>query len=170
MKLTLRKLGLLVGAVGALGIGGLAVAQIVSPTLVSTMYPGDLIKDIPEGVAASTNVYASILQVRSMVLGQNSQHLTAPTLTTTGSGCGGSAASVNGTDTSGQIAQGSTASTSCVVTFAKAYATAPECFVSINNVADSALKCSTTTTAMTITQTSAASNVTNYLVVGLAGG
>ena len=41
---------------------------------------------------------------------------------------------------------------------------------SINNVADSSLKCATSTTALTVTQTSASSNVLNYLIVGLPGG
>ena len=163
----------LAGGLAALALTSapaLVQAQQVAPPTVSTMYPGDLFQDIINGYGTNTNQYASILQMRSFVLGQNSQHLTAPTLTTTTSVCGGTGATVKGTDTSGQIAEASTASTSCVVTFATPFASAPSCYVSINNVADTALKCSTSTTALTITQTSASSNVVNYLVIGLPGG
>jgi hypothetical protein len=169
MKL-FRDIAAFLAALGLAFAPALAIAQPVTPPQVVSITTGDLIQDIPNGVVYPTNYYASVLQLRSFVLGQNSTHLSAPTLTTSTSICGGSAATVSGTDTSGQITQGSTASTSCVVTFAKAFTTAPECFVSINNVADTALKCSTSTTALTITQTSASSNVTNYLVIGLPGG
>lgn len=166
----LRKILLAGAALAALSFGGMAQAQIVNPPKVPSMTSADLFQDIPSGVEASTNYYASILQMRSYVLGQGSQHLTAPTLTTTTTICGGSTATVNGTDTSGQIAEGSSASTSCVVTFATAFVTAPSCYVSIDNVTDASLKCSTSTTALTITKSSAASEKINYLTLGLPGG
>lgn len=169
--MNIKKLGLVIAASAlALSVAGIGVAQIVTPVTVPSMTAADLFSDIYNGQSAPTNVYATILQMRSFVLGQNSQHLAAPTPTTTTSICGGSTATISGTDTSGQVTEGSTASTSCVVTFAKAFVTAPECFVSLNNVADTALKCATTTTTLTVTQTSASSNVLNYLVVGLPGG
>lgn len=158
------------GASLALACGGLAVAQIVTVPTVSSIGSTDAFHELPNGQTASTNVYASAAQLKSWILGQNSQHLTAPTLTTSTTVCGGSTATVSGTDTSGQVAEGSSASTSCVITFAKAFVTAPECFVSIDNLTDSALKCHATTTTLTVTQSSASSNVLNYLVVGLAGG
>jgi hypothetical protein len=148
---------------------GLVLAQVTLPT-VASVNPTDLIPDVVNGQPGAAWNFETALQNRSFVLGQNSQHLAAPTLTTTTSVCGGTGATVKGTDLSGQVAEASSASTSCVITFATAFATAPECFVSINNVSDSSLKCSTTTTAMTVTQTSASSNVLNYLVVGLPGG
>lgn len=169
MKLSLKNFALLAAAALAFGSPGLALAQVTVP-IVSTVGSNDAVQDIQNSQSAPTNFYATVLQLRSFTLGQNSQHLTAPTLTTTTSICGGSTATVSGTDTSGQVTEGSSASTSCVITFAKAFVTAPECFVSINNVADTALKCATTTTTMTVTQTSASSNVLNYLVVGLPGG
>lgn len=170
MKASIKKIGLLCGAVGALAFGGLAIAQIVTPPQVPQMTSSDVFQDIYNGQSASTNVYASISQIRSYILGQGSQHLAAPVATVTTSVCGGTGAAVTGTDTSGQVAEAASASTSCVLTFATPFAKAPECFVSLNNVADTALKCSTTTTALTVTQTSASSNVLNYLVVGLPGG
>lgn len=164
------KCGLLVGALAMLGLAGVAVAQIVTLPQVSAISSTDLFQDIQRGVPTSTTIYASAAQLRSWVLGQG-LHTAAPTLTTSTSVCGGStAAFTGGTDVSGQVAEGTTASTSCVITFATPFVSAPECFVSLNNVADTALKCATTTTAMTVTQTSASSNVLNYLVVGLPGG
>lgn len=155
-------------AVLALGIAP-AIAQVTLP-IVSQIGSTDVQPIVPNAFPSAQGVFATMLQQRSFTLAQNSQHLTAPTLTTSTTVCGGTGATVRGTDTSGQIAQAASASTSCVVTFATAFATAPLCFVSINNVADTALKCATSTTALTITQTSASSNVTNYLVVGLPGG
>ncbi len=157
-------------AIGLLALGGIALAQIVTAPLVSTVNPADAFLDIANGNVSSTTYYASALQLRAFLLGQNSGQNAVPTLTTSTSICGGSAATVKGTGVSGQVAEGSTASTSCVITFPVAYVTAPECFVSLDNVTDSALKCHTTTTSATVTQTSASSNVLSYLIVGLPGG
>ncbi len=153
----------------ALFCGGLAVAQIVTPVKVGSMSTTDLFQDIAKGVSQTTNVYASAIQMRSWFFAQNSQHLaTAPTLTT--NNCGGTTSALTGTDFAGQIIEGSTAATSCVISFATAYVTAPECFVSINNVTDATLKCAATTATLTITHSSSAANVVNYLVLGLPGG
>jgi hypothetical protein len=145
------------------------VAQVVLP-IVPSIGRADVQPIIPNGFPSSQAVFATMLQQRSFTLAQNSQHLTTPTLTTSGSTCGGSTGTVSGTDVSGQIAEGSSASTSCVVTFATPYVTAPECFVSIDNVVDASLKCSASTTALTITKTSNASEKINYLIIGLSGG
>ena len=166
----LKKFGL-AAVLGLLALGGIAVAQITTAPLVAAVSSNDAFLDIPNGQVASTNYYASATQLRAFMLGQNSGQNAFPTLTTTTSICGGSTAVLTGgTGVSGQVAEGTTASTSCVITFPVAYKTAPECFVSLNGVADTALKCSTSTTALTVTQTSASSNVLNYLVIGLPGG
>lgn len=167
MKLSL-KIALLVAA---LALPGVALAQPVTGPLAATVSPGDTVQVLPGNIVYSTNVYATLTQMRATLLAQGSGHTGTPTLTTSTSICGGSTAVfTGGTDVSGQIAEGSSASTSCVITFAKAFTAAPECFVSINNVADTALKCATSTTAATVTQTSASSNVLNYLILGLPGG
>lgn len=145
------------------------VAQVTLPT-VSNINPTDVQPIVPNAFPSAQGVFATMLQQRSFTLTQNSQHLTAPTLTTSGSTCGGSTATVLGTDASGQITEGSSNSTSCVVTFAKAFTTAPLCFVSENNVADTSLKCATSTTALTITKSSSNGTLINYLIVGLPGG
>lgn len=166
----LRKILLAGAAMLALAGAGATHAQSVTPPQVTTVNPTDLVQVIPNGVPQPNNVYASELNLRSFHLGQAAGHTAAPVLTTSTTVCGGSTATVLGTDVSGQITEGSSASTSCVVTFAKAFVTAPECYVSINNVTDSSLKCATSTTAMTITKSSAASELINYLILGLPGG
>ncbi len=68
-----------------------------------------------------------------------------------------------GTDFSGVITAGSTASTSCVVTFGQAYVTAPNCVVSWQTGPLAAMSWTTSTTALTITQTSIASSKIAYI-------
>ena len=68
-----------------------------------------------------------------------------------------------GTDFAGTINAGSTASTSCVVTFGKAFTTAPNCVVAWASGPLAAMSWITSTTALTITQTSNASSVINYI-------
>lgn len=156
-------------AVAASLAGAVALAQVVLP-LVANVNPGDYIQNLPNGQALATNQYMTVTQLRNTALAQGAGHGGTPVPTITTSICGGSTGTLVGTDASGQIAEGSSASTSCVVTFAKAFATAPECFVDIDNVVDASLKCSASTTALTITKTSNASEKINYLIVGVPGG
>ena len=67
-----------------------------------------------------------------------------------------------GTDFSGVITGGTTASTSCVVTFGTAFQTAPNCVVSWQTGPLAAMSWTTSTTALTITQTSNASSKIAY--------
>ena len=62
-----------------------------------------------------------------------------------------------GTDFSGVLTSGTTASTSCVVTFGTAFQTAPNCVVAWQTGPLAAMSWTTSTTALTITQTSTAS-------------
>lgn len=140
------------------------------PPQVQSVSPSDLFQDIPNGVPSAQNLYITLSNLRAAIQGLNIAHAATPTLTTTTTVCGGSTATILGTDFAGAITQGSSASTSCVLTFAQAYVTAPACVGSINNVADTAFKLATTTTGITFTQTSAASNVTNYICTALPGG
>lgn len=90
-------------------------------------------------------------------------NVTAPALT----GCiTGGTPTLVGTDWVGQINAGSTASTSCVVTFATAYLAAPTCFVTWSSGPLAAMSWTTSTTALTITQTSNASSVIEYQCTG----
>ena len=83
------------------------------------------------------------------------------------SGCvTGGTPTIVGTDWAGKITAGSTASTSCVVTFTQAYGVAPTCFVTWSSGPLAAMSWTTSTTALTITQTSNASRVIEYQCTG----
>jgi hypothetical protein len=68
-----------------------------------------------------------------------------------------------GTDFAGLITSGTTASTSCVVTFGTAFVTAPNCAVTWQTGPLAAMSWTTSTTALTITQTSTASVKIAYI-------
>jgi hypothetical protein len=73
-----------------------------------------------------------------------------------------------GTDLSGVITGGTTASTSCVVTFGTAFQTAPNCVVSWQTGPLAAMSWTTSTTALTITQTSNASSKIAYICTSVS--
>lgn len=159
----------LIGAV-ALAFGGLAVAQTIAVPLVTSMSNTDVVQVVPKGVPSAGNLYATALQLRAWILGQNTTGGT-PTLTTTTSVCGGSTATILGSNYAFAVTEGSTASTSCVITFVPAFVTAPVCVAALDNVAnDTAFKTATTNTAMTVTQTSSSSRVLNVICMGQVGG
>lgn len=78
----------------------------------------------------------------------------------------GGTPTLTGTDFAGTIVAGTTASTSCVVTFGTAFLAAPNCLVSWNTGPLAAMSWTTSTTALTITQTSNASSGITYLCTG----
>ncbi len=84
----------------------------------------------------------------------------APVLTACVAGTGGSFA---GTDFSGTFTQGNTSSASCVVTFGTAFVTAPNCSVTWNTGPLAAMSWTTSTTALTITQTAATTSKISYI-------
>lgn len=84
----------------------------------------------------------------------------APVLTSCATG--GSPA-IAGTDFSGVITAGTTASTTCTLTFGTAFITAPNCVVSWQTGPLAAMSWTTSTTALTITQTSNASSKIAYI-------
>lgn len=75
----------------------------------------------------------------------------------------GGSPTLTGTDLSGVIVGGTTASTSCVVTFGTAFQVAPNCVVSWQSGPLAAMSWATSTTALTITQTSNASSKIAYI-------
>ncbi len=70
---------------------------------------------------------------------------------------------ITGTDFSGVITAGTTASTTCTVTFGTAFVTAPNCVVAWQTGPLAAMSWVTSTTALTITQTSNASSKIAYI-------
>lgn len=166
----------MLAAIGLLGFMGFAYAQSGVPArtvptapLVTSMGASDTTQIQPGGGAVVGNFYASMTQLRAFLLQQNATRGT-PTLTTTTSVCGGSTATILGSNFAFAVTEGSTASTSCVVTFVPAFVTAPVCTAGLNNVADTAFKIAVTATTLTATQTSASSNVLNVVCMGQVGG
>lgn len=86
-----------------------------------------------------------------------------PAPSVTGATCGTTAPSVSGTDFAGVITVGTSATTSCVLTFGTAFGTAPVCLLTPKSAILAALSYATSTTALTITQTSTANNTIAYL-------
>lgn len=92
----------------------------------------------------------------------------SPAPTVTGSTCGTTAPAITGTDFAGTVTVGSSATTSCVVTFGTAFVTAPTCVVSPKSTILAAFSFATSTTALTVTQTSTASNTFTYICSSLS--
>lgn len=89
---------------------------------------------------------------------------TAPALTS----CGTTPAII-GTDVAGTVTMGTTA-TGCVITFNVAYIAAPHCLVTWIATPLASQSYTTSTTAITLTQTSASNNVVKYFCAAQPGG
>lgn len=85
---------------------------------------------------------------------------TAPALTS----CGTTPAIV-GTDMAGTVTMGTTA-TGCIITFSAPWAVAPFCVVTWIATPLASQSYVTSTTAITLTQTSASNNVVKYVCIG----
>ena len=85
-----------------------------------------------------------------------------------GATCGTTAPSVAGTDVAGVITVGTSATTSCLLTFGTAWGTAPTCLLTPKSAILAALSYATTTTTLTITQTSTANNTIAYFCTSLS--
>jgi hypothetical protein len=110
-------------------------------------------------------VAAQQLQDGATVLGHLLTGSAPPVL----SACGTTPALANGsTDFAGTITMGTTA-TGCVLTFAKAFLTAPHCIVDWQATPLASQSFTVSTTALTLTQTSTTNNVASYLCIGKPG-
>lgn len=135
-------------------IGG-AVGQNINRAIQLSQDPLGLI-----GYDTGNNVYFPA-HILSTVRG-------SPAPTVTGATCGTTTPSVTGTDFAGTITVGTSATTSCVLTFGTAFVTAPSCVVGPKSTILAALSWATSTTALTITQTSTASNTLSYICSSLS--
>lgn len=149
-----------VAAFGAAAVG-IPVPYVTSISIT------DAIQVIKGAVPSAQNTYASGLQLRNFILGNNSQFgATAPTLTS----CGTGSPAVVGSNVAGTITVG-TSATGCVATFATAYALAPSCVVvSETAPATTTPAYSVSASAITITQTSTSGNKYDYVCVAQPGG
>ena len=151
----------------ALGGAGAALAQFVTPATVTNLSDTDLIQDIPNGVSASTNVYATGKVLRSYIFGSNTLHTGKPALTVCSSGGG----TIVGSDYAFILTGGTTASTSCVATFSVAFTSIPVCTVASQTApATTTPSFAVSTTAVTITQARQASEVYDVICVAQPGG
>ena len=163
----MRKILLLLSALALAIGGGVAYAQTYPPAQVQAMYPTDLIPDLTKGISPTSNaLYVTALNLQSWVFGSNLGHTGAPTV---GSSCGTSAIGIVGTDWAGTVTVGSSATTTCVLTFSLAYTKVPSCVVTSQSQLTS-FAYAVAASTITITQTSTASNLWNYVCVAQAGG
>lgn len=133
---------------------GLALAQNINRAVQLSQDPTGLV-----GYDTSNNIYVPN-HLNSTLRGG-----AAPVL----SACiTGGTPTLVGTDFTGTINAGSTASTSCVVTFGTAFIVAPRCVVAWSSGPLAAMSWTTSTTALTITQTSNGSSVIQYICTSSA--
>lgn len=102
--------------------------------------------------------------VKKWALDSAGRPTTVTNASTTVTVCG-TAPAILGNDYAGKVTTGSTATTSCLVTFASAFANAPYCTAS-NNSAVAAIQPVTTTTTMTLNYASATSIQISYTCTG----
>jgi hypothetical protein len=152
---------------GAAALCSAAVAQTIAIPYVQAIAPTDLFQDIPLGQYGVGNKYVNALQLQAWLFGGNSARTgaTAPALTS----CGSTGSAISGNDYAGTVTVGASASTSCIVTFNTAYVVAPTCVVSPRSQITS-FAYTVSASAITITQTSTASDLFDYVCVAKAGG
>lgn len=127
--------------------------------------PGELIIKLSPDTGSTGDTVNTLQVVLSVVKGG---HLdtgvqTAPAVTS----CGTSP-TITGTDTAGKVTIGSSASSTCTLTFEEAYANAPSCVLT-NGTVDVPVWATTSTTVLTITDGAGdfSSDVIMYICVGL---
>lgn len=132
-----------------------ALAQNITKSVQLSQDPSGLV-----GYDTSNNVYFPN-HILSTIRG-------GPAPTVTGSTCGTTAPAITGTDFAGVVTVGTSATTSCVITFGTPFVTAPTCVLTPKSAILAALSYATSTTALTITQTSTANNTIAYMCTSLS--
>ena len=166
MKTLKTRLFGILGAVGLVFAGGLAIAQVTLPYITS-IAATDAFQVIKGGAPQAGNVYASFLQLQSSIFTGNSQHTaTAPALTS----CGSGSPAISGTDWAGTVTVG-TSATGCIVTFNTAYTGVPYCVVSSQVAPGTSTPAySVSATAITWVQASGSGGKFDYICSGRQGG
>jgi hypothetical protein len=124
-----------------------------------------MLKKLLSGLFAVALLAAHVLPASAVVIGVdriNATGATAPALTS----CGTSPTIV-GNDLAGTVTMG-TSATGCIITFAVAYPVAPFCVVTWIATPLASQSYATSTTAITLTQTSTSNNVVKYVCIGNA--
>lgn len=160
MKKSIIALGL-IGLIGA----GVALAQTNIPPLLSTITATDLFQDIPQGATGNVptgNIYVTASKLAGFVNSAN--YGATPALTS----CGTGSPAVVGNDLTGTITMG-TSATGCVLTFAVARNSAPNCLVTWQATPLASQSYAVSATALTLTQTSTSGNKAAYYCPLAAG-
>lgn len=152
---------------GALGVA--VVAPAVSQGFIGIFQNGLATSPSGYGVGDSTSGFyfgTNRVGVAGHLESGLKTSLGQPALTS----CGTTPAlTTNSTDTAGTITMG-TSATGCVVTFGTAFAAAPACMVTWRATPLMSQSYTTSTTALTLTQTSTSNNLVDYLCVARSGG
>lgn len=124
-----------------------------------------MFKKFAHFLVAGLLLVAQLAPAGAVVIGVdriNATGATAPALTSCGT-----TPSITGNDLAGTVTMGSSA-TGCVITFAVAYPVAPFCVVTWIATPLASQSYTTSTAAITLTQTSASNNVVKYVCIGNA--
>ncbi len=113
------------------------------------------------GIAALALTASLALGYSTVLDGITLGSTTAPALTS----CGGGSPAIVGTDLAGTVTMG-TSATGCVITFNSAKSAAPHCVVTWIATPLASQSYATSTTAITLTQTSTSGNVAKYICIG----
>lgn len=171
MKAILKLSSILLAPVVAFTIGIAAISVLAQSPAPSTSDAG--LMRVPPGSSTVPAISDNVSRNSGLYFGNGftgtiGHEAFAGATPSLGATCGGSPTIV-GTDAGGTITAGTGAPTSCVVTFAVAYAAIPSCSVSWQtNLASMVYTVSTT--ALTITQTGTSSNKINYSCQAGPGG
>jgi len=113
------------------------------------------------GIAALALTASLALGYSTVLDGITLGSTTAPALTS----CGGGSPAIVGTDLAGTVTMG-TSATGCVITFNSAKSAAPHCVVTWIATPLASQSYATSTTAITLTQTSTSGNVAKHICIG----
>lgn len=164
---TFRKFLLGIGAAALLAVAGVALAQSITLPYVTSIGDTDAFQDVVGGQPNAQSRYTTGTLLRAYIFGSQTLHTGTPVLTSCITGSG----TIVGTDYAFILTGGSTASTSCVATFAVAYTSTPVCTVSSQTAyGTTTASFAVSTTAVTITQASGSSNVYDVICVARPGG
>lgn len=150
---------------GSLGIGSFSTSTFIRPTN-GTGTNGVIIQTV-SGVNLLSCLNSSLCQfgTGAVPVHIGTSQLTAPALTS----CGTGSPAIAGTDTAGTVTTGTNA-TGCVITFNVAYTAAPDCVVTWQSTPAASQSYAISTSAITLTQTSASGRVVNYHCLARSGG
>jgi hypothetical protein len=147
-------------------LAGAVFAQTPIP-YVASLGQSDIMQAIKNANPTAGNTYATLTQLRAWLMGGATGHSATPSL---GATCG-TAPAIVGSDFAGRVTAGTGTPTSCVVTFAAAFAVAPACSVASETApSTTAPHYTVSASAITITQSANDSNIYDFICFARNGG